>query len=359
MFGNRKNAIGIDFGTHFIKIVSLIYDENNVKFDKYIIQKTPVHLINNGVIQQTEDLGTITRSLLNELQLKPKHISFSIPVGEDSALIKWVEAPNLKPKELGKAVESMLEDEFRHPPQELYYNWLKLSNVSKDGKDIANIMVVGVLKNIMDNTLETLKFAKVKPYYAEADIFSTIRSLFPKQRGNKKLNVSIVDIGANKTLIAFIKDGELSYIRNIPIGGYELLSRISNYQGLDAKSAEEQLFTHGAISSNPKELSFEQQVICDCISEPLEMILEEIKMTNDFYQEHYHAVIDKMIFVGGASRIKGIEKFSSDFLNVPCEIGIPEFANKIEHSKREELEKVWPSLTVALGLALKEVENNV
>jgi len=200
MFFNKNNyAIGIDVGSHFIKIVRLVYNNDKIGIDRYIIQKTPRQLLDNGIVQFPEDLGRILDTIFIEHDIKCKSASVSLPIRNETVLLKWIELPNLKEKEMEKALGSMIEDEFRIPANNLYFNWTKIKEDRYDGKEIAQVLLVGAIKEGVDNMVAVLKEAKIKPYHLEGDIFSLMRGV-----GQEVIdkNIAIIDIGFNQTAIS-------------------------------------------------------------------------------------------------------------------------------------------------------------
>lgn len=359
MFNKKKQAIGIDVGSHFIKIVCLSYDDERVGFDKYIIQKTPNQMVQNGVIQYPDDLAEILQGILLEHDIKTKSASIAIPVGEEAGMLKWLDMPNLKPKEMKKALEENIEDEFHRTPNELYYNWHKVREKKEGKKEVAEMLMAAVTKTSMDSALTLLQKNKMKPYFGEIDVFSSVRTLIEDQKQIREENIAIIDLGATETLISIFNQGNYSYMRNLPYGGFQWISRVSDLQGLDMKEAEKQFIANAAISNRPEELPFEKQVIADLILEPVSDLVNEIEETFEFFQDYSKANIDKIILTGGGARMHGMSQFIEEKLNIPTQIGISHFAKNLPKKQQDILQPIWPSLHVAFGLALKEVQDYV
>ena len=357
MFFNKNNyAIGIDVGSHFIKIVRLVYNNDKIGIDRYIIQKTPRQLLDNGIVQFPEDLGRILDTIFIEHDIKCKSASVSLPIRNETVLLKWIELPNLKEKEMEKALGSMIEDEFRIPANNLYFNWTKIKEDRYDGKETAQVLLVGAIKEGVDNMVAVLKEAKIKPYHLEGDIFSLMRGV-----GQEVIdkNIAIIDIGFNQTAISMFSNKHLKYSRYISNGGAEWIKKVIDELGFDEKSAEEELFENGCVSVDGEGLDFQQQAFSDVLSNAIDLSLDEIGNTIDFYEDRYNNNIDEIILTGGGARLKGIDTYIESRLGIPTIISKPYFVKNLSLQEREELEPLWPSLMVAIGLALKEVSDNV
>lgn len=379
MAKKRKTSIGIDIGSQYMKIVALEYSEDTIEIDRYIIQKTPTNLVVNGVIQLPEDLGEVIKIILSDNDIRAKKVSISIPVGEETGVLKWVTVPDLNPKEMEKAVASVLEDELLRSPDTLYYNWQRVDpNVTNDDGSVS-IILVGVPKESVDNHLKFLKKMKVKPYFAEVDIFSHLRSLIePKLFSHKLQNKMIVDIGATETIVGFIQEGCFAYVRSIPKGTNLLTEAIAKGMDVEYKKAEEELIQYGSVAKEITYLPFDAQPVAEIVSPIVESLIEDLEDTLMFYKEMSEGTVDEVILTGGGAKLDGITEFFTSKIDIPTTIGVPYFLKKEEEAEEETkktgdffieeevaekpkspLEKDLPLLNVAIGLALKEVQDNV
>lgn len=354
----KKRAVGIDIGTSYIKIVTLLYDDKNIEIEHVIVQKTPKQMVVNGMIQYPDDLGEIVLGLLQEYGIKAKHASLSIPSGEETAFLKWTNVPNLKPKELKKAVDAIVEDEFSHPPENLYYNWEVLGENTKEKLGALDLLMVGVLRPSMDAALGFMRKTKLKPYYAEVDVFSSIRTILSESElKGSDLNRMVVDIRSNDTVLSFIQNGKFVYTRSIPLGSTNFIQQIVDIRGVSFKEAEEDILLNGGVSDNPYDLSFEKQTTAEILNILVDTLTDEIRTTLDFFKDYSKGEVDDTIIVGGGALIQGIAPYMESRLMMPVSISTPKVHQNITY--KEEVEEVWPLLHVAFGLAIKEVRDNV
>lgn len=389
---NKTNtAVGLDIGSKYIKAAVLEYTEEKIELANYFIQKTPSNVIENGIVKSPTDLGEIIKSLFVEKGIEAKNISIAIPINDEAAVIKWVTTPNLKGKDMDKLVFSLIEDELNHSPNELYYNWQKVEE-NEDGS--IDILLVGSMKNAVDSRLNSLKVAKLKPYFAEADIFSIIRALVPKEDyENPEKNNVIVDIGYSETTMAFFKEGKFVYNRSIPMGLRDVMESISDGMNIEMADAERELNENGYVSNDIYSVPFDAQIVAEYTQQPIINIGNAIIDTIYFYKEQFKGVeLDNLILTGSGARIEGIDSFLEELVEIKTTIGTPYFLeekNTVEESEnvavsiekeidysmpsyeeadeetnagnsyKEQLKKDLPSLHTAIGLALKEVIDNV
>lgn len=388
-----NNAIGLDIGVKYIKAVVLEYTEEKIELADYFIQKTPPNIVENGIIKSPTDLGEIIKSLFVEKGIDSKKVSISIPLNDEAAVLKWVTTPDLKGKDMEKMVSSLIEDELNHTPNEVYYNWQKVET-NEDGS--IQILLVGSMKNAVDSQISALKTAKLKPYFAEADIFSIIRSIVPAEDfENPKKNNILVNIGYGETSMAFFREGKFVYNRSIPMGVKDIIENISTGMDIDLNEASRELEENGYVASDIYTVPFDAQIVAENIQQPVMNISNAVLDTIYFYREQFKdAEINEIILTGGGARIDGIDSFLEELLEIKTSVGEPYFLKEkanlteetvttsglsldksdvIDYSTpvseednaeggstyQEKLKKDLPSLHVAIGLALKEVIDNV
>lgn len=354
MLKRKKYSVGIDFGSSYIKIIRLSYDGDFISLDRMICVKTPPEALSDGVIQNPELLSTVLNSILAENGIKTKMASLSICFGPDTALIKWMEFPAFNRKELEMAIINKLEDEFKVPQVNIYYNWCKIADTKTDGQSISEVVVVGAMKGVVDNAVRTLKLSKIKPYFMEVDCYSIMRALNIKDN----INTVVVNIGSSKTNLFAIANQEMNYCRNLDYNASSLLETLSTFLGYEMERSEEELIENGIICPFDVAVSFKQEPIREIIQPQVDRLVDEIVQTIEYYQEQYGYTVEHLVFCGGGAKINGLISYVEEKVGIPCNIGVPYFNNTLPTKQREALASDWASYLVAAGLALKEVQDN-
>ena len=96
--------------------------------------------------------------------------------------------------------------------------------------------------------------------------------------------------------------------------------------------------------------------IFNTITPVLSQLVKEIRRSFDYYERQFNGTVDCILLSGGSAKFENIDSYISNELGIKCSIINP--FRKIDISKvpgydRETLEELAPSLTVALGLALR------
>lgn len=148
---------------------------------------------------------------------------------------------------------------------------------------------------------------------------------------DEQMGLAIVDFGAETTTVTVYKDGVYLKNRVIPIGGKHITMDISQ-QGISLEHAEKLKLAYGYasasfLSSNPTfripsatggdPVRLPLQMLTNIISSRLDEILDGVmKVLHD-----YEDTISVVYITGGASRLRGLDKYMASSTTIPVLYG--------------------------------------
>ncbi|MBL0319966.1 MAG: cell division protein FtsA [Alphaproteobacteria bacterium] len=153
----------------------------------------------------------------------------------------------------------------------------------------------------------------------------------------KRLGVTLVDMGGQTTSIAIFKNNNIVYTHSIPIGGYHVTSDIASCLSTSLASAERLKILHGnaiATAADDKEQldiqivgeeefhSIKRSELIAIIRPRLEEIIE---MINDTLKEKglEEYANQRIVLTGGASQLPSIKELSSHIMGKQVRIASP------------------------------------
>ncbi len=160
---------------------------------------------------------------------------------------------------------------------------------------------------------------------------------------------AVVDIGAKTSHLLIVKDGLIKFIRLLPVGGDILTGYLSEAYGVDF-SAAQQMKEEAAVAGDSATGDPAAGQISAVLNEGLPLIARELHRSLEFLSAHEKLSVEKLILSGGASKLRGFSGYLQNALGIPVETGTPAigFAPGLTFD---------PAFSVALGLALREVNN--
>lgn len=217
-------------------------------------------------------------------------------------------------------------------------------------KKNSEVLVAAIRKQDLKNIVDIYTNAGIDPSNITVDLFS-LYGLYKQIPEYTKLahGSALVDIGMNTTRIAFLINGQLQYIRTIQKGLETVAQHISKDTKLKSEDVLKTLKEYGL--NNPSDEKYGQATHKHMVN-----LLHDIQFTlNSFsLKSNLYKGISKILFTGKSSAVNGLQSFSSNLLQIPCELfscnkllNAPHIKNKIKKTIRD-----WSPFLYSLGTAL-------
>ncbi|HAS84947.1 MAG TPA: hypothetical protein DCS23_02665 [Candidatus Yonathbacteria bacterium] len=361
--GHKGAVLGIDIGSSSIKVVLLEKVEEKIVLKNYgEIALGP--RAGAGVGQATnlppEKVAEALRDLLKESGITARHTLIAIPFS--ASLLAVVELPDVGKKDL----DSMIPLEARRyipvPITEVSLDWWVIPkrkperepmvNASPDtAKIVGSIeVIIAAIHNEVIKKYELVKRSAQIPGEAshfEIEIFSTLRSVV----GSDMSPILVVDIGAGSTKLAIINEGVVRGSHVISVGGQDITLGLSRSQAITFDKAEEIKCRVGMTGdAEGRDVSAVSELL-------LANIMNEAARFVENYEHKHNTKLEKIILVGGGARLKGIEKIvTKNFKNIPIAIGDPFSRVDSPAFLASTIKEISPNFAVAVGIALKGLE---
>jgi len=366
----EESFLGLDIGVSAIKVVQLKRSKGGAILETYgelslgpyanLEEGKATHLTNKQISGAILDL-------LKESTVNVMTCGASIPLKD--SLIFEMEIPLVSQEQLKKIVpiearrfipvpvtevlldwRVVLEDESDAVGEENSFNDETTIDIGEKKSKHLNkkikIFVVAIHKNAIEKYNDIIRNAKLGLDFLEIEIFSTIRSVLGHNTGI----ATILDIGSSVTKLYIVEYGIIKRSHLITRGSQDISNAISRVMSLPLQKAEEKKREIGLLGEgSDKEVS-------EIILDNLEYIFEETqKVLVDFQKEH-HKSIDKIVFTGGGSVIKGLTECAFKHLEIESVVADPFEKIKTPAFLDDILKEIGPEFAVAVGLALRGLE---
>ena len=360
---HKGKSVGIDIGTSSIKIIEI------EKIDEVATLKNYGELalgIRAGVANgqgtnlSPEALGAAVRDLLRETGITPRHALVTIPAS--ASLLSIVELPRVEKSEL----EGMIENEARKyipiPITEVSLDWWILPDQKSEAKETPTTspqtpaplgkleVVIAAIHNDVLKKYETIKQVagiSERTSHVEIETFSTLRAIV----GKDLTPTLVVDMGASLTKLVIIDKGAMRGSHVISAGGQDVTLALAKSINVSPEEAESIKCT---IGMEGDEHGRDVRAIAELF---LASILNETLHFKENFETKYKTPITKIMFVGGAVRLKGfIGVAQAKFPNIEVQIGDPLARVDAPAFLKSTLQEISPNFAGALGIALKGLE---
>jgi type IV pilus assembly protein PilM len=354
----KNHFIGIDFGTSSIKVVELSYENQKAKLENYGIvdldcDNSEEQNCNTGASSYEQKLNAALKGLILKMNLKSGSNAY-VSIPGFSGLITVIELPDMEKDELAKAIQFEAHKYIPSSLDDVAMSWEIVDHsdttsslsqqLGKTGGKRIKVLLVAAPKKDIEHYDRLVSGVNFEVSAIELETFSIARSLVGDDTGT----FFIIDIGSRATNMILLEKGVVMVNRNIDAGGSEVTTSIADAMSVSRQRSE--IFKKGdkdIINGTESAL----------IIPVLELIAGESKrILNAYKEKNKNLRIDGVFLSGGTSKMKGLEEYFSRHLDCQVTIGNPWRKIASDEKVAPLIEKLGVSFSVALGLALRGVE---
>ncbi len=353
LFSSSTNYVGIDIGSSSIKAVSLKKEGNQVKLASYGFSENSDISQNDLQKNVIKAAKTINR-ICDEAGITSKNAISALPTF--SVFTSVLNLAGVGGKDMAAAVHWEAKKVIPLPLEEMILDWKRIggdigasTKDDKGAKDKKNmkVLLTGAPKSLVKKYIAIFKEAKINLISLETEIFSLVRALL----GNDKSTIMIVEMGAGTTDISIVDKGIPILNRSIDVGGFTITKKIGEHLHVEPAKAEQFKYDLGITSIESRESE-----VPKAIEEVFNPIVNEIKYANNLFQSKSGKTSEKIVLSGGSALLPNLANYLSKVLNTKVIIGDPWARISYPEDLKPLLAEIGPRMSVAVGLALREME---
>ncbi len=355
------SAIGIDVGSSAIKVVQLKKEKGRVILETYGELALGPYAgleIGQATVLPNEKLVEAIKDILRESHTTTLNAAVAIPFS--ASLISLVELPKVSDKELAQMVPLEARKYIPVPIAEVTLDWWEVPKVprtydpneeqkpeeKKDNKlEKTEVLFAAIHKDTIAKYQDIVKQAQLAVSFFEIELFSTLRSVL-----RRDLAVTmVVDIGASNSKVFIVERGVLRSSHNINRGSQDITLAIARSLTIPVKQAEQMkrdFHRNGAADAN----------IAELIGLTTSYILTEVSRIALNFERKYNTVIHKLVLTGGGALLRDFADEASKTLEMDVQLGNPFSAAEAQAFLEPVLKQAGPEFAVAIGLALRKLE---
>jgi type IV pilus assembly protein PilM len=345
-----KETVGIDVGTHSIKIVHLKKLHDGFKLLNYEVRPT----VPQGVEYVLSDLraerfAPVIVEMLKTLRISPKSIKHLVSsIGGDNTSIKQIKTIFLPEDELESALFFEAKKHIPISGSDMVLDYQVLSVEEKTNN--MNILLAATSKDVLNQHTQILATAGLNPHLVDVDSLAVANSFALNAFVEDGVYV-MLNLGAHRTNMVIWGPDAKFFARDIPYGGYNFTRDIMRKRQMEWEDAEKYKFEFG-LGDDPNNPAVQTISMLDISEKSTEdAIVEELRRSLRFYvKEAGNSDFRKVYLMGGSAKLKGLPEFIQDKVNVPTEVFMP-FINVEMPEKFQD--KKDPQLALAIGLAMR------
>ena len=338
---SKSSVVGIDLGTTYIKVVEL----DLVNREPTLVNYGQAELgfsEGKGVFQiqaPEEKVRVHLRALLRKMKITEASVCLSLPAA--SGLLTVIEMPSMSDKELESAIRFEAPKYIPIPIEEVVLSW-EVIRPSRNPNEKMQILLVAALDKDIARYESYLHGQPLSLEVLELEIFSLVRSSVDDMSKNWML----IDIGSRITNMILVGHGAVVAHRTLSFGGNEITNTLMESLRVSWARAEQ-------LKKGTNDYFHQQGA--PLVFPSLEMVRYEAKRLIETAQKQNQS-LDGVILSGGSVRMKGLDQYISDALQLPVTFANPWARVRFPEQLRPAIERYGSSFSIAIGLALGGLE---
>ncbi|MBN1594524.1 type IV pilus assembly protein PilM, partial [candidate division FCPU426 bacterium] len=361
-----RNIIGLDIGSHTIKIVQLQKKGGRHRLQSLALVEIPTEIQEEvDVTLRNEMLADLIKRTLKENNIRCKHVASSI--AGDSVIVRYVKLPTMSEDELKNVISMEAEQYIPLAMDQVVLDFAILGEVAEEGAQKIEVLLVAVKEEIIDLHVQLLQLAGLNPVAIDVDTFA-LQNAFELNYGlNTGETISLINIGAKLTTINILEDGVTHLTRDVAVAGNNFTREIQREFDVTFGEAEELKRSEGKVLVETEDImqmsipkgEDKSTRIGEAIAPVLNKLVAEIQRSFDYYESTIRKKsISRIILSGGTARLKNLDKYLTDKFDVGVEFNDPfrEIAIPEKHFDHEFVEAEAQKFNIGVGLALRQTE---
>lgn len=354
MFGSHHSntALGIDIGTTSIKAAEVTSNGKGVfTLSNYALLEISGHLEHFNNTLQSSSLKPLESDIIDYLKLlkskanfKTNHVTVSLPAF--SAFTTLLELPMANSKETAQSLSQVAKNYIPIPIATANLDWIKVGEKTyPDGAKKQRIFLISIPNDRIEAYTQMFARAGFQIDSFEVENRSATRALTFKTDSPQL----IIDIGGRSTSISVGQKGIIKYSGQTDFSSDSLTQALSSALNINPRRADTMKRQIPIIGQGGNhELS-------TILIPVIDVILNEAKRIVTGFESSYGQKIAGVILTGSGSNMPGFDAYVAEQMHLPVSSGNA-LTNCAYPVELESFAKhLGPTLTVAIGLALKNL----
>ncbi len=296
VFFGSKRVVGIDVGSSSIKIAELELSKNGGILKSFGYLPTPPGSAQGGDISNLQLVSQAIQRMLRQAGIRSKNAAAALY--GTAVIVKKITIPKVDLKLLDQQVRFEAEQYVPFDLNEITLAYHVLKNSAQpDTMDLllvaAQNALVGQYANVVLGAQLGMNVLDVAGF-ALANTFELNYGRLPGE------TIALLNVGATVTHFVVVHDGEVVFVRDLPVGGSQYTMEISKELGISFQEAESLKLSAVAKKEVPPEVHTVMSTVNDTMT-------DEMRNSFDFFSASVSGLtISKCYYTGGGAAIPGL-----------------------------------------------------
>ncbi len=302
-----KSVVALDIGSTALKLIELASSRDTYTLQNFTMVPMPQGVMSGGEIADPGALSEVIKGAVAAAKSKRKSASVGL----------WGAAVVVKRISMARMDTKLIPEQIRFEAEQ--YIPFDLNNVNLDyavlkdsGGENMDVLLIGAQKELIIKYIESVESAGLKCSIIDVEGFA-VANCFNINYSLTNEVIALLNIGASKTNMVVLQNGEAIFCRDVLVGGYNHSADISKVMGITIEEAEALKISACRGKEAPTE-------VLEAIKGTNEVVVEEIHRTFDFFAATVpDTAVNRVFVTGGGSLTKGLVESLKSTLQIEVE----------------------------------------
>ncbi len=342
----KRNPLGIDIGSGFLKVVQLREKRAGYELALFTMMPLEPDTIVEGAIANKGALVNSLREVMRMSGIKKGEAVIGV-AGHSSVAARRLTMALMTEDEVSQTLKAELDQYIPFDTHEVRMDFHILGpHPSEEGQ--MEVLVAAVKDSVMDEYVDAVKQAGLQPLVVDLDAFALSNMYEVNYDVTATRNVALVNIGASSTNMVVLRSGVPIFMKDTPVGSSVHTAAIERAMHVSRKDAERLKQGFAVEKIMPEDVE-------EIVKAASDEIYAEIYRAFEFFRSTEGGEeINEIALCGGAALIKGFSDRMAERLRIPVKVADPFHKIGIpEKLDPDFIRDKAPAAAVAVGLALR------
>lgn len=344
-----ESVVGIDIGSSSIKVVQLRREHGQAILETYgAIALGPYGGIEIGraTALPVEKLIEALKDVLREANVTTKDAGLSIPYS--SSLISVIKLPAAVERNLNQVVPLEARKYIPVPINEVLLDWSVVSGAAGQTADKIEVLLVAIHNDTIEKYRRLAQEAALNAAFFEIEVFSAVRASLD----HGIAPIAVVDMGAATTKFYVVERGLIRESHIINRGAQDLTLAAARALNIPVAAAEERKRHNGLIAADPGA----DADLARSLELSISPLMTELSRTIASYEQRTNQTLSALVLTGGGATLKGLGPYAQAKLQTEVRFSDPFGKTQSPAFLEAILKEAGPEFSVAVGLALRRLQ---
>jgi type IV pilus assembly protein PilM len=331
----EEESVGIDIGSHSIKIAALSDIAGGKMLKSYNIKKLPFQA-------KDRDIQLQIKEALGEIDLSPSGVNLSIS-GPD-VIVRFISLPKMTKEQLEGALVFEAEKYIPFNISEVVLDCMILGDDAPAGGHM-KVLLAAAKRAPIELMVNAFDGLGISVNLMDVNAFACLNAFIASGGMVPGKATVMLDMGHSHTDLLISLDNTPRFMRQIQIGGRDIDTIIARNLSVPPEKVEEFKMGIG---------EFDKETVDQAVLQVFDDVIREIQLSFGYFENTCSKAIDGIYCSGGMLYRPGALEYLGEKLGIEIKRWDPFAGIKTADAiSREDLNSISSRLAVSVGLALR------